>query len=39
MTKKDDKTNLLEHSEANVRFFGMYLKRYLNNISNEGYTK
>ena len=39
MTKKDVKTNLLNHSEAKVRLLGQYLKRYLNIICNDGYTK
>lgn len=38
MTKKDVKTNLLNHSEAKVRLLGEYLKRYLNIICNDGYT-
>lgn len=39
MTKKDVKKNLLNHSEAKVRLLGEYLKRYLNIIVNDGYTK
>jgi len=39
MTKKDVKTNLLNHSEAKVRLLGEYLKRYLNIICNDRYTK
>ncbi|PIX07655.1 MAG: hypothetical protein COZ76_02180, partial [Flavobacteriales bacterium CG_4_8_14_3_um_filter_35_10] len=39
MTKKDVKTNLLNHSEAKVRLLGEYLKKYLNIICNDGYTK
>lgn len=39
MTKKDVKANLLNHSEAKVRLLGEYLKRYLNIICNDGYTK
>ncbi|MCG9880896.1 MAG: three-Cys-motif partner protein TcmP [Bacteroidia bacterium] len=39
MIKKDVKTNLLNHSEAKVRLLGEYLKRYLNIICNDGYTK
>ncbi len=39
MAKKDVKTNLLNHSEAKVRILGEYLKRYLNIISNDGYTQ
>jgi three-Cys-motif partner protein len=39
MKKKDVKTNLLNHSDAKVRLLGEYLKRYLNIISNDGYTE
>jgi hypothetical protein len=39
MTKVDVKRNLLEHSEVKVRLLGEYLKRYLNIISNDGYTE
>lgn len=39
MSKKDVKKNLLKHSEAKVRLLGEYLKRYLNIISNDKYTK
>jgi three-Cys-motif partner protein len=39
MEKKNVKTNLLNHSEAKVRLLGEYLKRYLNIISNDGYTE
>lgn len=39
MEKKNVKTNLLNHSEAKVRLLGEYLKRYLNIICNDGYTK
>lgn len=39
MAKKDVKTNLFNHSEAKVRLLGEYLKRYVNIISNDGYTK
>jgi three-Cys-motif partner protein len=39
MSKKDVKTNLLDHSEAKIRLLGEYLKRYLNIISNDGYTQ
>lgn len=39
MAKKDVKTNLFNHSEAKVRLLGEYLKRYLNIICNDGYTK
>lgn len=39
MAKKDVKSNLLNHSEAKVRLLGEYLKRYLNIICNDGYTK
>lgn len=37
--KQDSKTNLLDHSEAKVKLLGEYLKRYLNIISNDGYTE
>lgn len=39
MKKKNIKTNLLNHSEAKVQLLGKYLKRYLNIISNDGYTE
>jgi three-Cys-motif partner protein len=39
MSKKDVKKNLLHHSEAKVQLLGEYLKRYLNIISNDGYTE
>jgi three-Cys-motif partner protein len=39
MQKKNIKTNLLDHSEAKVQLLGKYLKRYLNIISNDGYTE
>lgn len=39
MTKLSIKTNLLDHSEAKVKLLGEYLKRYLNIISNDGYTE
>ncbi len=39
MSKKDVKKNLLEHSEIKVRLLGMYLRRYLNIIANDGYTE
>ncbi len=39
MNKKDVKKNLLNHSEAKVKLLGDYLKRYLNIISNDGYTE
>lgn len=39
MEKKDVKSNLLEHSDAKVSLLGEYLKRYLNIICNDGYTK
>lgn len=39
MNKLDVKTNLLDHSEAKVRLLGEYVKRYLNIISNDGYTE
>lgn len=37
--KKNSKTYLLDHSEAKVKLLGEYLKRYLNIISNDGYTE
>ncbi|MBL7846732.1 MAG: three-Cys-motif partner protein TcmP [Cyclobacteriaceae bacterium] len=39
MPKQDVKRNLLEHSAVKVRLLGIYLKRYLNIISNDGYTE
>lgn len=39
MSKKDVKKNLLDHSEIKVRLLSVYLKRYLNIISNDGYTE
>src|SRR5258706_5927378 len=39
MAKRDVKTNLLDHSEVKVRLLGKYLNRYLNIISNDGYTE
>lgn len=39
MNKLDTKTNLLDHSEAKVRLLNEYVKRYLNIISNDGYTE
>lgn len=39
MSKLNIKTNLLSHSEAKVRLLGEYLKRYLNIISNDGFTE
>uniref|UniRef100_UPI0040497AB8 hypothetical protein n=1 Tax=Flavobacterium sp. TaxID=239 RepID=UPI0040497AB8 len=39
MQKKNVKTNLLDHSDAKVQLLGKYLKRYLNIISNDGYTE
>jgi three-Cys-motif partner protein len=39
MTKKDVKTNLLDHSEVKVRLLGEYLKLYLSIICRDGYTK
>jgi len=39
MSKKDVKKNLLDHSKIKVRLLGEYLKRYLNIISNDGYTR
>lgn len=37
--KKNVKNNLLDHSEAKVRLLSEYLKRYLNIISNDGFTQ
>ena len=37
--KPNSQTNLLYHSHAKVRLLGEYLKRYLNIISNDGYTE
>jgi three-Cys-motif partner protein len=40
MTKKiDSQKVMLEHSEAKVRLLSKYLDRYLNVISNDGFTK
>lgn len=39
MANQNSKTNLLNHSEAKVRLLSEYLKRYLNIICNDGYTK
>jgi three-Cys-motif partner protein len=39
MKNKDVKKNLLDHSQAKVRLLSEYLKRYLNIISNDGYTQ
>ena len=39
MPKIDVKKNLLDHSGVKVRLLGEYLKRYLNIISNDGYTE
>ena len=39
MSKIDNKKNLLDHSGIKVRLLGEYLKRYLNIISNDGYTE
>lgn len=36
---KNVKTNLHNHSEAKVQLFGEYLQKYLNIISNNGYTE
>jgi three-Cys-motif partner protein len=38
-TKKNVKTNLLDHSEAKVKLLNEYLLRYLSIICNDGYTK
>jgi three-Cys-motif partner protein len=37
--KKDSKSHLLNHSQAKVRLLSEYLKRYLNIICNDGYTR
>lgn len=39
MINVNSKTNLFDHSEAKIRLLGEYLKRYLNIISNDGYTE
>lgn len=39
MSKENSKTNLLEHSDAKIKLLGEYLKRYLNIISNDGFTE
>jgi three-Cys-motif partner protein len=40
MAKKiDSQKVMLDHSEAKVKLLGKYLDRYLNIISNDGYTK
>lgn len=39
MKQKNVKKNLLSHSEAKVKLLGEYLKRYLNIIVNDGFTK
>lgn len=39
MEKKNVKRNLLDHSEIKVRLLREYLKRYLNIITNDGYTE
>ncbi len=39
MYKKIRQKNLLNHSKAKIRLLGEYLKRYLNIICNDGYTK
>jgi three-Cys-motif partner protein len=39
MTKRNVKTNLLNHSEAKVGLLGEYLKRYISIITNDRYTK
>ncbi len=39
MSKLDPKTHLMGHSEAKVTLLSEYLTRYLNIISNDGYTK
>lgn len=37
--KYSSQNQLLDHSKAKVKLLGEYLKRYLNIISNDGYTK
>lgn len=37
--RKDSQKQLLEHSDAKVKLLGTYLEKYLNIISNNGYTK
>lgn len=39
MSNVKAKTNLYDHSEAKVKLLGEYLKRYLNIISNDGFTQ
>ena len=39
MSTKKSQANLLNHSKAKVRLFGDYIQKYLNIISNDGYTK
>ncbi len=39
MKQQDVKNNLLDHSKAKVTLLGEYLKRYLNIIANDKYTK
>lgn len=39
MKQPDVKNNLLDHSMAKVRLLGEYLKRYLNVIANDKYTR
>ncbi len=37
--KRSSKKNLLNHSEAKVRLLGVYINKYLNIISNDGYSQ
>ncbi|MCE9540833.1 MAG: three-Cys-motif partner protein TcmP [Bacteroidetes bacterium] len=39
MAKKNVKTNVLDHSKAKIKLLNEYLKRYLNIITNDGYTE
>lgn len=39
MVNFDSKEDLQDHSDAKVKLLGEYLKRYLNIISNDGYTE
>lgn len=39
MAEKNTKTTLLDHSAAKVQLLGGYLKRFLNIIANDGYTR
>src|SRR5687768_5071890 len=39
MSKKKSQTRMLDHSKAKVKLLGKYLEKYLNVISNDGYTR